>query len=89
VSLRAKLWLHAKFEQDGPITKPTASSQSNTRRIIPNSKDSQLPKTEAKIEKTRAERWKITGVVALSECQLTVQAKSDFFFNFLRRSSNR
>lgn len=79
-----------KFKQDGPIKKPTSSSQSNTRRMISNSRDSQLHKTETRIEKSRAERWKITGVVALSECQLRVQAKSHTnFYNFSCHTSHR
>ncbi|KAJ4786112.1 LRR/ubiquitin-like domain protein [Rhynchospora pubera] len=67
IMLVASQGLH---QGEGPITKPTSSSQSNTRRIVSNSRDSQHPKTETRIEKSRAERWKITGVVALSESQL-------------------
>ena len=73
-----------KFEQDGPIKKPTSSSQSTTRRIISNNRDSQLHKTETRIEKSRAERCKKTGVVTLSECQLRVQAKSLQIFIIFR-----
>ncbi|XP_078179308.1 LRR/ubiquitin-like domain protein [Carex rostrata] len=67
IMLVASQGLH---QGDGPIKKPASSSQSNTRRMISNNTDSQLHKTETRIEKSRAERWKITGVVTLSECQL-------------------
>lgn len=56
-------------EQDAPITKDSSSQANNTRRIV-DSKQTHAKNTI--VEKNRSARWKLTGVVALSECQLEV-----------------
>ncbi|KAJ3676452.1 hypothetical protein LUZ60_003864 [Juncus effusus] len=53
---------------DGPITKQNISSPSNARNI--SIKNDTKPQKIEVIQKSRSERWKITGVVALSDCQL-------------------
>ncbi|XP_072983236.1 plant intracellular Ras-group-related LRR protein 8 isoform X1 [Typha latifolia] len=66
VMLIASQGLH---QGDGPITKEVTSSSTNTRRTF-NGKQSQIHKTETVLNRNRCDRWKSTGVVALSECQL-------------------
>ncbi|XP_057954302.1 plant intracellular Ras-group-related LRR protein 8 isoform X2 [Malania oleifera] len=52
----------------GPITKE-ASNLPNLLRTV-DARQKTREKIEAPIEKTQAERWKATGVIALSECSL-------------------
>ncbi|XP_074587614.1 plant intracellular Ras-group-related LRR protein 8-like [Curcuma longa] len=54
---------------DGPITKDSTSQTANSRRIL-DAKKAQVSHTKTFIEKSRPEKWKLTGVVALSECHL-------------------
>ncbi|KAG6533978.1 hypothetical protein ZIOFF_007858 [Zingiber officinale] len=54
---------------DGPITKDSTSQTANSRRIL-DAKKAQVSHTKTFIEKSRSEKWKLTGVVALSECHL-------------------
>ncbi|RWV94119.1 hypothetical protein GW17_00043381 [Ensete ventricosum] len=58
-------------EQDGPITKDAASQSISPRKIL-DTKQAQVSHTRTNVEKSRSERWKLTGVVALSECHLEV-----------------
>ncbi|XP_068636964.1 LRR repeats and ubiquitin-like domain-containing protein At2g30105 [Aristolochia californica] len=60
---------HGLHQGEGPITREVSAS-SNMRRTT-DSRTVQA-KTEIPIQKTRLERWKVTGVVALSECCLKV-----------------
>ncbi|XP_058110374.1 LRR repeats and ubiquitin-like domain-containing protein At2g30105 isoform X1 [Magnolia sinica] len=61
---------HGLHQGDGPITKD-ASSLSSSRRIVEaNRTEEKKPKIS--IEMSQLDRWKVTGVVALSECHLKV-----------------
>ena len=64
------------LKQDGPITKNSSSSATSVTRAS-NVKERQTQKPEAVVGKSRAERWKLTGVVALHDCDLKV---SDYKF---------
>ncbi|XP_039827948.1 plant intracellular Ras-group-related LRR protein 8-like isoform X1 [Panicum virgatum] len=66
VMLIASLGLH---QGDGPITKNSSSSATSVTRAS-NVKERQTQKAEAVVGKSRAERWKLTGVVALHDCDL-------------------
>ncbi|CAN6310930.1 unnamed protein product [Urochloa humidicola] len=66
VMLIASQGLH---QGDGPITKNSSSSATSVTRT-PNVKERQTQKPETIVGKTRAERWKVTGVVALHDCDL-------------------
>ena len=59
------------LKQDGPITKNSSSSATSVTRAS-NVKERQTQKPEAVVGKSRAERWKLTGVVALHDCDLKV-----------------
>lgn len=68
--------------QDGPITK-NATTSSNLKKTADANKAGQNI-IVARIEKNRVERWKLTGVVGLSECNLKVlviwlNIKEDFY----------
>ncbi|KAG1339051.1 hypothetical protein COCNU_04G013570 [Cocos nucifera] len=63
--LRESFEITCAHEQDGPITKVTTSPSTNTRRIF-DGKQSQVHKTNTIVDKSRSERWKMTGVVGLS-----------------------
>ncbi|WOK93671.1 plant intracellular Ras-group-related LRR protein 8 [Canna indica] len=54
---------------DGPITKDSTSQATNPRRIL-DANQPYISRTKTVIEKSRSERWKLTGVVALSENNL-------------------
>ncbi|KAG6538288.1 hypothetical protein ZIOFF_003402 [Zingiber officinale] len=72
VSNGSKLMLIASqglHQGDGPITKDSTSQTANSRRIL-DAKKAQVSHTKTFIEKSRSEKWKLTGVVALSECHL-------------------
>ena len=58
------------LKQDGPITKNSSSSATSVTRAS-NVKERQTQKAEA-VGKSRAERWKLTCVVALHDCDLKV-----------------
>lgn len=60
------------FEQDGPVTKDAVTSPSTNTRAELDAKNSQIHKAQTVIVKSRSERWRSTGVVALSECYLKV-----------------
>ncbi|XP_042513159.1 LRR repeats and ubiquitin-like domain-containing protein At2g30105 [Macadamia integrifolia] len=64
--LMASQGLH---QGDGPITKE-ASSPTNLKRTI-DTKRTVSEKIKAPVDKSHSERWKLTGVIALSEYQLT------------------
>ncbi|URE01515.1 hypothetical protein MUK42_20719 [Musa troglodytarum] len=66
VMLIASQGLH---QGDGPITKDAASQSISPRKIL-DAKQTQVSHTRTNVEKSRSERWKLTGVVALSECHL-------------------
>ncbi|OVA02773.1 Ubiquitin domain [Macleaya cordata] len=68
--LMASQGLH---QGDGPITKE-ASTPSNLRRTTVDANRTLNNKMEAPpvVDKSRSERWKLTGVIALSGCQLKV-----------------
>ncbi|RLN15833.1 plant intracellular Ras-group-related LRR protein 8 [Panicum miliaceum] len=66
VMLIASQGLH---QGDGPITKNSSSSATSVARTS-NVKERQTQKPEAVVGKSRAERWKLTGVVALHDCDL-------------------
>ncbi|XP_062205484.1 plant intracellular Ras-group-related LRR protein 8 [Phragmites australis] len=66
VMLIASQGLH---QGDGPITK-NSSIPTTTARKTSNVKESQTQKPEAAVNKSRSERWKLTGVVALHDCDL-------------------
>lgn len=68
VMLIASQGLH---QGDGPITKNSSSSATTVRRPS-NVKENQTQKPEAVVTKSRSERWKLTGVVALNDCDLKV-----------------
>jgi len=68
VMLIASQGLH---QGDGPITKNSSSSATTVRRPS-NAKENQAQKPEAVVTKSRSERWKLTGVVALHDCDLKV-----------------
>ncbi|WVZ59161.1 hypothetical protein U9M48_009353 [Paspalum notatum var. saurae] len=53
---------------DGPITKNSSSSTSVRRPS--NVKENQTQRPETVVSKSRSERWKLTGVVALNDCGL-------------------
>ncbi|XP_020085999.1 plant intracellular Ras-group-related LRR protein 8 isoform X1 [Ananas comosus] len=55
---------------DGPITKDAITSPSTNTRAKLYGKDSQIHKSQTVIIKSRSERWRSTGVVALSESNL-------------------
>lgn len=69
------------LKQDGPITKNSNSSATTVRRPS-NAKENQAQKPEAVVTKSRSERWKLTGVVALHDCDLKV-SYSDLFESLL------
>lgn len=69
------------LKQDGPITKNSSSSATTVRRPS-NVKENQTQKPEAIVTKSRSERWKLTGVVALHDCDLKV-SYSDLFESLL------
>ncbi|XP_043726274.1 LRR repeats and ubiquitin-like domain-containing protein At2g30105 [Telopea speciosissima] len=66
--LMASQGLH---QGDGPITKE-ASLPSNLKRTIDAKRTTEYDKMKMKapVDKSRSERWKLTGVIALSEYQL-------------------
>uniref|UniRef100_A0A804J1V3 Ubiquitin-like domain-containing protein n=1 Tax=Musa acuminata subsp. malaccensis TaxID=214687 RepID=A0A804J1V3_MUSAM len=66
VMLIASQGLH---QGDGPITKDAATQSISPRKLI-DTKQTQVSHTRTNVEKSRSERWKLTGVVALSECHL-------------------
>ncbi|KAL6842333.1 hypothetical protein ACP4OV_027760 [Aristida adscensionis] len=66
VMLIASQGLH---QGDGPITKNTSSSATSTRRTS-NVKETQTPKGETVVSKSRSVIWKRTGIVALHDCDL-------------------
>ncbi|KAG2548710.1 hypothetical protein PVAP13_9KG219800 [Panicum virgatum] len=66
VMLIASQGLH---QGDGPITKNSSSSATSVTRAS-KVKERQTQKPEAVVGKSRAERWKLTGVVALHDCDL-------------------
>ncbi|CAD6212757.1 unnamed protein product [Miscanthus lutarioriparius] len=68
VMLIASQGLH---QGDGPITKNSSSSATTIKRPS-NVKENQTQKPEAVVTKSRSERWKLTGVVALNDCDLKV-----------------
>ncbi|PKA56190.1 LRR repeats and ubiquitin-like domain-containing protein [Apostasia shenzhenica] len=68
VMLIASEGLH---QGDGPVKKDAISVASILRKN-PTSHQNQVNNAAITIEKTRAERWKLTGVAALSECHLKV-----------------
>lgn len=55
------------MNQDGPILK---QAQSVPRRV--DNANTKLEKPQVPVDKNRLERWKATGVVALSQCNLKV-----------------
>lgn len=67
IMLIASQGLH---QGDGPITK-NATTSSNLKKTADANKAGQNI-IVARIEKSRVERWKLTGVVGLSECNLKV-----------------
>ncbi|KAI3856832.1 hypothetical protein MKX03_014150 [Papaver bracteatum] len=70
--LMASQGLH---QGDGPITKQVVSSGSGLRKPSNDGGNAQGlmdSKVEVAIDKSRSKHWKITGVVALSGCQLKV-----------------
>ncbi|KAJ8647632.1 hypothetical protein MRB53_000655 [Persea americana] len=67
IMLIASQGLH---QGDGPITK-NATTSSNLKKTADANKAGQNI-IVARIEKNRVERWKLTGVVGLSECNLKV-----------------
>jgi len=69
------------LKQDGPITKNSSSSATTIKRPS-NVKENQTQKPEAVVTKSRSERWKLTGVVALNDCDLKV-SYSDLFESLL------
>lgn len=68
VMLIASQGLH---QGDGPITNNSSSSATTVRRPS-NVKENQTQKPEVVVTKSRSERWKLTGVVALQDCDLKV-----------------
>ncbi|CAL9751840.1 unnamed protein product [Musa acuminata subsp. burmannicoides] len=66
VMLIASQGLH---QGDGPITKDAATQSISPRKLL-DTKQTQVSHTRTNVEKSRSERWKLTGVVALSECHL-------------------
>ncbi|KAG8091812.1 hypothetical protein GUJ93_ZPchr0012g19803 [Zizania palustris] len=66
VMLIASQGLH---QGDGPITKNSSVPVPSARRAS-NVKGSQPQKLETNISKSRSERWKLTGIIALSDCSL-------------------
>lgn len=68
------------LKQDGPITKNSSSSATSVTRTL-NVKEHQTQKPEAVVGKSRAERWKLTGVVALHDCDLKVSGYLNYLYN--------
>ncbi|KAJ1295346.1 hypothetical protein BS78_01G216600 [Paspalum vaginatum] len=66
VMLIASQGLH---QGDGPITKNSSNSATSVRRPS-NVKENQTQRPETVVSKSRSERWKLTGVVALNDCDL-------------------
>ncbi|CAH9109419.1 unnamed protein product [Cuscuta epithymum] len=65
IMLMASQGLH---QGDGPIRKETSSV--STVRRQPDSVKPKRGQPEVPVEKSQVERWKVTGVLALSECNL-------------------
>ncbi|GMH12790.1 hypothetical protein Nepgr_014631 [Nepenthes gracilis] len=68
IMLMASQGLH---QADGPMLKG-APIVSNYQRIVSADRNPSRFVEQVSVDKSRAERWKITGVVALSECHLKV-----------------
>uniref|UniRef100_A0A0E0EYK2 Disease resistance R13L4/SHOC-2-like LRR domain-containing protein n=1 Tax=Oryza meridionalis TaxID=40149 RepID=A0A0E0EYK2_9ORYZ len=66
VMLMASQGLH---QGDGPITKSSSVSAASTRKAS-NAKEAQTQKLDTNISKIRPERWKATGIIALSDSSL-------------------
>lgn len=66
VMLIASQGLH---QGEGPITKNTNSSATGVRRPS-NVKETRTQRPETVVSKSRSERWKLTGIVALHDCDL-------------------
>lgn len=59
------------LQQDGPITKNSSVLAPSTRRAS-NVKEAQIQKSDTNVSKIRPERWKATGIIALSDSSLKV-----------------
>jgi hypothetical protein len=59
------------LQQDGPITKNSSVPAPSTRRAS-NVKEAQIQKSDTNVSKIRPERWKATGIIALSDSSLKV-----------------
>ncbi|BAT11128.1 Os10g0456200 [Oryza sativa Japonica Group] len=68
VMLMASQGLH---QGDGPITKNSSVPAPSTRRAS-NVKEAQIQKSDTNVSKIRPERWKATGIIALSDSSLKV-----------------
>lgn len=71
------------FEQDGPIKKELPSARAGSSLATDKRK-----KNEDIVTKSRLERWKLSGVIALSDCGLTVhkayiEHETRWTFNFM------
>uniref|UniRef100_A0A0E0QZX3 Disease resistance R13L4/SHOC-2-like LRR domain-containing protein n=1 Tax=Oryza rufipogon TaxID=4529 RepID=A0A0E0QZX3_ORYRU len=66
VMLMASQGLH---QGDGPITKNSSVPAPSTRRAS-NVKEAQIQKSDTNVSKIRPERWKATGIIALSDSSL-------------------
>uniref|UniRef100_A0A0E0M8A4 Disease resistance R13L4/SHOC-2-like LRR domain-containing protein n=1 Tax=Oryza punctata TaxID=4537 RepID=A0A0E0M8A4_ORYPU len=66
VMLMASQGLH---QGDGPITKNSSVPAPSTRRAS-NVKEAQTQKSDTNVSKIRPERWKATGIIALSDSSL-------------------
>jgi hypothetical protein len=72
--------LASTIQQDGPITKNSSGPAATVKRTS-NIKENHTQKQEI-VSKSRSERWKITGVIALSDSSLKVSDSNLFAIPF-------